>query len=91
MMLRRGLIVMILFILIVGGGLFVFRQSIAGHVPSVSSTEPVFEHADEEIHAFDALLHPRLQGLHEWRRPEGPPRITLQAGHWKAREAPDEQ
>jgi hypothetical protein len=27
----------------------------------------------------------------EWRRPEGPLRIALQAGHWKAAEAPDEQ
>lgn len=27
----------------------------------------------------------------EWRRPDGPVRIALQAGHWKANEAPDEQ
>ena len=26
-----------------------------------------------------------------WRRPDGPIRIALQAGHWKAAEAPDEQ
>lgn len=26
-----------------------------------------------------------------WRRPDGPVRIALQAGHWRAREAPDEQ
>lgn len=26
-----------------------------------------------------------------WRRPDGPVRIALQAGHWKASEAPDEQ
>jgi len=26
-----------------------------------------------------------------WRRPEGPVRVALQAGHWKAAEAPDEQ
>lgn len=29
--------------------------------------------------------------LAAWRRPEGPVRIALQAGHWKAGEAPDEQ
>lgn len=27
----------------------------------------------------------------DWRRPDGPVRIALQAGHWKAFEAPDEQ
>lgn len=26
-----------------------------------------------------------------WERPEGPVRVALQAGHWKAAEAPDEQ
>lgn len=26
-----------------------------------------------------------------WRRPDGPVRVALQAGHWKAHEAPDEQ
>jgi N-acetylmuramoyl-L-alanine amidase len=26
-----------------------------------------------------------------WRRPDGPVRVALQAGHWKAAEAPDEQ
>jgi N-acetylmuramoyl-L-alanine amidase len=26
-----------------------------------------------------------------WQRPSGPPRVALQAGHWKAAEAPDEQ
>ena len=26
-----------------------------------------------------------------WRRPDGPIRVALQAGHWKAAEAPDEQ
>jgi hypothetical protein len=26
-----------------------------------------------------------------WVRPEGPLKVALQAGHWKAREAPDEQ
>lgn len=26
----------------------------------------------------------------DWVRPEGPPRVAIQAGHWKAHEAPDE-
>lgn len=29
--------------------------------------------------------------LSSWTRPEGPPRVALQAGHWKAHQAPDEQ
>ena len=27
----------------------------------------------------------------EWKRPDGPIRVALQAGHWRAAEAPDEQ
>lgn len=46
-----------------------------------------------------AVVHPveetRADGLARemasWSRPEGPVRIALQAGHWLAREAPDEQ
>jgi hypothetical protein len=34
--------------------------------------------------AYDEPLEP-------WVRPEGPIRVALQAGHWKAAEAPDEQ
>lgn len=30
-------------------------------------------------------------GPEVWRRPPGPPKVALQAGHWRAAEAPDEQ
>lgn len=28
--------------------------------------------------------------IHDWKRPNGPPKVGLQAGHWKSAEAPDE-
>ena len=34
---------------------------------------------------------PAAPAVEEWRRPPGPVRVALQAGHWKAAEAPDEQ
>lgn len=39
---------------------------------------------DDEVAPAEARLTP-------WRRPPGPPRVALQAGHWLASEAPDEQ
>jgi hypothetical protein len=38
----------------------------------------------------ESFLHPRLRGLGDWKRPEGPWRVALQVGHWKASEAPEE-
>jgi N-acetylmuramoyl-L-alanine amidase len=43
--------------------------------------------------AVIAQAPPRSSGIRTemWVRPEGPLKIALQAGHWKAAEAPDEQ
>ena len=32
----------------------------------------------------------RFPDFSDWQRPDGPPRVGLQAGHWKAQELPDE-
>ncbi|MEI9966882.1 MAG: N-acetylmuramoyl-L-alanine amidase [Candidatus Moraniibacteriota bacterium] len=48
--------------------------------------EPVVDAINPEHH-----LHPRLRGLRDWQRPEGPYRVALQVGHWNAKEAPEEQ
>jgi hypothetical protein len=29
--------------------------------------------------------------LRDWKRPDGPPKVGIQVGHWKSAEAPDEQ
>jgi N-acetylmuramoyl-L-alanine amidase len=52
-------------------------SSDAPNAAAVAAAEPV---------AVEVEPAPRL-----WTRPEGPFRIALQAGHWKAAEAPDEQ
>lgn len=57
--------------------------------PSFSEHEAGFDTPDIEP-SPEPFIHPRLRGLDTWRRPEGPWRVTLQAGHWKAAEAPDE-
>lgn len=58
-------------------------------VPLASSPPllpPVVVHPVEETRAE------RLEReMASWTRPEGPVRIALQAGHWRAAEAPDEQ
>lgn len=41
--------------------------------------------------AVSALTADAPVGGTRWVRPEGPLRVALQAGHWKAAEAPDEQ
>ena len=48
---------------------------------------------DSEVTApADELALPvDLDPYANWRRPDGPVRVALQAGHWKAAEAPDEQ
>lgn len=58
--------------------------------PSVSLDEEGFDAADE-IMTPEPYVHPRLRGLDTWQRPAGPFRVALQAGHWQASEAPDEQ
>ena len=44
--------------------------------------------SDPEALRFD--IFQRFPELADWKRPEGPPRIALQAGHWKNSELPDE-
>lgn len=75
--------------LIAGAGLFAERTGF-GQSLSVSSSEAGFEEIEEQA-AADSYVHPRLRGLETWERPSGPWRVALQAGHWKADEAPEEQ
>lgn len=62
-----------------------FRFGDAGPVRDVS-TVPSLEDVD-----VARWMEPEPAPEPEWRRPDGPIRVALQAGHWKAAEAPDEQ
>lgn len=83
----RAFITCTALVIVISAGFFVFQRAGAGSAPSVSFYEPVFEEMAEEIPS----IHPRLAGLEDWVRPEGPLRVALQVGHWKAGEAPEEQ
>lgn len=67
--------------LIVGG-------HVNGFIGSFSEMESGFEEVEEAL-SFDPL--PFLDPYANWKRPDGPVRVGIQAGHWYASEAPDEQ
>jgi len=51
-------------------------------------TEEVeFENIDSDFNNED---RERLSDFFDWQRPDGPPRVGLQVGHWKTQELPDE-
>lgn len=68
-------------VLLVAAGAFGFR-----YLPMTSvHPDPVTAEATPVLASSGAPAEP------EWTRPPGPLRVALQAGHWKAAEAPDEQ
>lgn len=85
---RKTFFIVALFVLIIGAGL-VFYHSGFGRSPSYSESE--MEEQETEDVANLSLGDRRLRLLANWTRPQGPFRVALQAGHWKAQEAPDEQ
>ena len=56
--------------------------------PEQNSKEAEFEEIDFNFSAED--IEGRFPNLSEWERPDGPPRVGLQVGHWKNKELPDE-
>lgn len=74
-------------LLAISSGIVLYHKSLS-RSPSYSETEEVADSLDTS--QDESNLHPRLRGLSDWKRPEGPIKIALQAGHWKAYEAPDE-
>lgn len=61
---------------------------VKGFIGSFSDIEPGFEDVGDTL-TFDPL--PFLDPYANWKRPDGPVRVGIQAGHWFASEAPDEQ
>ncbi len=78
----------VLTLLAVGSGAYYLWQGYR-HTDLHSLAEPL--PTLESVVDPDLGLHPRLRGLKDWQRPEGPPKVALQVGHWLAREAPEEQ
>lgn len=64
-------------ILVVVGVLFFENSMISG--------APPYGEPEEEVPDTDPY-----SWLKDWKRPEGPAKVALQAGHWKAEEVPDE-
>ncbi len=79
----------IIFVILIlaGATALLFRTT---SLPSTSENEAGFDTVAPEEILSDSFIHPRLRGLDTWKRPEGPWRVALQVGHWKASEAPDE-
>lgn len=84
---RKHLIVYILSAATALAGAFLFIRNSYGQTLSFSQSEEGFEDATEP----ETWIHPRLRGLENWQRPEGPWKVALQVGHWFAEQAPDEQ
>jgi hypothetical protein len=71
---------------LVGSASLFLRQS-WGSTASYSAQDELAEDVEPEVESAYARKVRELAG---WKRPEGPFRVALQAGHWKAAEAPDE-
>lgn len=65
----------------------VYGESLSANTEQ-NNEEVEFENIDSGFSYED--IERRFPDLSDWQRPDGPPRVGLQVGHWKARELPDE-
>jgi len=87
-MLNKKIIITIFSAMVLGGLMFSFPG--LSRSPSFSETENGIAFLpDEEVEKDFENGIPEEQLL-KWQRPEGPIKVALQAGHYKAYEAPDE-
>jgi hypothetical protein len=84
---RSSFLIVGVLAILLGSGLFLYQKS-SGMTSSYSSQEMSDE--DESSDAFLSEYDKKLRELADWKRPEGPFTVALQAGHWKASEAPEE-
>ncbi len=80
---KSGILIAVVLLLGVG-----VSYSASMRTPSVSEQEPGFDAPEVEVPL--SMEEAMRRQLADWKRPEGPARVTLQAGHWKAAEAPEE-
>jgi N-acetylmuramoyl-L-alanine amidase len=74
-----------------GAAIVLAGSAAAFQAPSAQPYGGAAAHAAITEHSPAARAAAPVPDSLTWRRPEGPIRIALQAGHWKAGEAPDEQ
>lgn len=70
----------IFFAVLIVGGIFYAQKDNA-----VSTGAPPYGEPQEEAPDLDPLSF-----LRDWKRPDGPPKVALQVGHWKSSELPEE-
>lgn len=75
--LKKMLAVLIGLVMVGGGWMYIEKSTISG--------APPYGEPEETVPDTDPY-----QWIRDWKRPEGPAKIALQAGHWKAEEVPDE-
>lgn len=66
----------------------VFIVKLASTSQQISIESPL--KIPQQIEKQFQFVHPRLRGLDDWVRPEGPWHVALQVGHLDSRDAPDE-
>lgn len=72
---------------LLGSGLFLYQKS-SGMTSSYSTQEIIDDEGSED--AFLSEYEKKVRELADWKRPDGPFKVAIQAGHWKASEAPEE-
>lgn len=74
-----------IFVLATSALLVVLTQNALGKNDQITGAPPYGEPESE------APLSGSLEWFNSWKRPDGPPKVALQVGHWKSDEIPDEQ
>lgn len=96
---KRHLFLFGLITVLLTGATVVVGWAAAAHQRSISASEyeAGFDANETEAEFSESSAARELsaeeqyrRALTFWRRPDGPPRVALQAGHWQASEAPDE-
>ncbi|MDD5084318.1 MAG: N-acetylmuramoyl-L-alanine amidase [Candidatus Moranbacteria bacterium] len=82
---KRSLILGTLLITAATGALWLYERQ-KPMPPSASE----YESLAETVEIDESSLHPRLRGLNDWKRPDGPWHVAIQVGHLQASDAPDE-
>jgi hypothetical protein len=74
--------------IVVAAGFITYKSGLSS-TPSASETEADFDELESD-NAFLSEYDRIANQYKDWKRPDGPLKVALQAGHWKANEAPEE-
>jgi hypothetical protein len=70
--------------------MFLIFNGVISLTPSKSATSDGLDEPEESDQEFLSEYDRVLDELKDWKRPDGPVKVALQAGHWKVSEAPEE-